>query len=151
MIPLCVTACLWIANTMNIGIIRNVIHHWYSYNAVPAYLMSLGLLDFFIHVKVKNPLISKAATKIAPLTLGVYLIHAHADVSPWMWEMLNMPQYMEYWSFPLVQIGVTVGVFMVCICLDSGRNLIFKKLEKTPILDKLNSMVNHLIGHLTHS
>lgn len=145
-IPICVTIFLWIANTMNIGIAQRIIHHWYSYNAVPAYLMSLGLLDFFIHVKVKNQLISKLATKIAPLTLGVYLIHAHADVSPWIWETLNMPQYMVNWAFPLVQIGVTVGIFGVCVLIDWVREIFFRIFKIECISRRVDAFIINRMG-----
>lgn len=140
------TLLFWIANTLNIGIAQTIIHHWYSYNAVPAYLMSLGLMDFFIHINVKNSLISKTITKIAPLTLGVYLIHAHADVSPWMWETLNMPQYMVNWAFPLVQIGVTVGVFMVCIFLDWIRESLFRIINLLHIGGTVDVWLTNIIG-----
>lgn len=139
--PICVTLLLYVANTLNIGIAQNIIHHWYSYNAAPAYLMSLGLLELFINIDVKSTLISKTATKIAPLTLGVYLIHAHADVSPWMWETLNMPQYMEHWSFPAVQLGVTIGVFAVCILLDLIRDIIFDRLGASYIVRKVDAIM----------
>lgn len=145
-IPVCMTLLLGIANTLNIGIAQTIIHHWYSYNAVPAYLMSLGLMDFFIHINVKNSLISKAITKIAPLTLGVYLIHAHADLSPWMWETLNMPQFMEHWNFPLVQIGVMVGVFMVCIGLDWIRKSLFRIIRLSRINRTVDAWLANIIG-----
>ena len=138
LVPLCVTLLLYVANTLNIGIAQKVIHHWCSYNAAPAYLMSLGLLELFINIDVKSTLISKTATKIAPLTLGVYLIHAHSDVSPWLWETLNMP---KHWSFPAVQLGVTIGVFAVCILLDLIRERIFNRLGVSYIARKVDAMM----------
>lgn len=146
LIPICVTFFLYIANTLNIGVAQKIIYHWYSYNAVPAYLMSLGLFDFFIHVKVKNMFISKLITKIAPLTLGVYLIHAHADVSPWMWETLNMPRFMEHWSFPLVQIWVIVAVFAICILLDRLREKLFNLVGISHIGRTVDVLMRNVMG-----
>lgn len=108
--------------------------------------MSLGLLELFINIDVKSTLISRTATKIAPLTLGVYLIHKHADVSPWMWEALNMPQYMEHWSFPAVQLGVTIGVFAVCILMDLIRERIFRMIRLSRINGIVDARLTNMMG-----
>ncbi len=144
-IPVAVTVMLFCANYLNIGIIQTTIHNWYRYDSALATVMSLVLMAVFINADVKNAVVSKIITKIAPLTLGVYLIHAHADVSPWSWAVLNLPQYMSGWFFPVAQILAVLGIFIVCIAIDAIRNQLFKLIKLTRLFNWIDSKSKELM------
>ena len=128
-IPLIMSASQIGARAAGIDIFQCIISNWYRYDSVPVYLMTLTLFAAFLNIRIENSYMKKIICSVAPLTLGVYLIHAHADVSPWLWETLNLPQYMEYAWFPLLQLMCVVAIFVVCIAIDALRRKILGKLE----------------------
>ena len=65
----------------------------------------------------------------------IWLIHAHADFSPWSWEFFNLPQYISNVSFPFVQIGVVIGIFVFCAGVDLARKYTIGKLETCQLLN----------------
>lgn len=119
------------AKTAGIDVFQRIISNWYRYDSVPVYLMTLALFAAFLNIRIKNGYIEKLICSVAPLTLGVYLIHAHADVSTWLWETLNLPQYMEQAWFPLLQLVCVVAIFIICIAIDALRRKILGKLENS--------------------
>ena len=103
----------------------------------------------FLNLKLENERVSKAICSVAPLTLGVYLIHAHANVSPWLWASLNLPAKMDSASFPLVQLGCVLAIFVLCIIIDAIRCATVGKLENAKKLHLLcNSILNKVSSYL---
>lgn len=118
-----------VARTLGIGILQSVIGNWFRYDSAPVYLMTVSLFVAFLNVQIKSRSVANVIRAIAPLTLGVYLIHAHANVSPWLWETLNLPQKMTSVWFPLVQLGCVLSIFVSCIVIDAARRTLLGKLE----------------------
>ena len=129
-IPLAVAAlqCL-LGGAEMAGIFRTVTGNWFRYDSVPAYIMTLALFMAFLNVQIRSEKLSKSITAISPLNFGVYLIHAHANVSPWSWEMLNLPAKMEFPWFPVIQIACVLGIFAVCACMDAVRKKTVGRVE----------------------
>lgn len=69
-------------NAVGIEILQNIISNWFRYDSAPVYFMTIALFTAFLNIQIKNDFISKKLCSVAPLTWGVYLIHAHADISP---------------------------------------------------------------------
>lgn len=123
---------LWIGISVGIAIIyvlgggmlpliETIVGNWYRYDSVPACIATLCLFVAFLNINIKNELISKIITTVAPATLGVYLIHAHAEFSPWSWEVLNLPAKMDSVLFFLIQVGVVLAIYTGCTVLDLIR------------------------------
>lgn len=123
---------------------RAIIGHWYHYNSAPAYLASLVFFAAFLNIKTSFGRTGKFICAVAPATFGVYLIHAHADVSPWLWKWLNLPRFMYTGLFPLIQFGLVVLILLLCIIIDQirrhtvghiegsqGLKIICERIEKT--------------------
>lgn len=118
-----------------VGMVHSVANNWFSYDAAPVYIMTLCLFIGFLNIDIRSARLSKMILRIAPLTLGVYLIHAHANVSPWLWNMLNLPARMEYATFSIEQTIYVLLIFSVCIFIDSIRKAISIKLSRFVRMD----------------
>lgn len=70
-----------LAVILDLGLFITVIRYWYTYDSVPAFLCSLLLMLGFLNIKDSDNRFWTLIKKISPLTLGVYLIHAHSDFS----------------------------------------------------------------------
>lgn len=145
-IPFVVTVLLFVSNYLNIGIMQSIVHNWYRYDSALVLIMSLILTAVFINIDVKNTVVSKVITKIAPLTLGVYLIHHHADLGPWMWGVIALPEYLSAWLSPIIQILAVLGIFVACIVIDAIRNQLFKFIKLTRLFNWIDSKSKELIG-----
>ena len=126
---------------MGIGILQQLAGKQYRYDSVPVYLMTVALFVAFLNMRIKNAKVEKAVCALAPLTLGVYLIHAHANVSPWLWETVDLPQYMDRAWFPLLQLGCVFAIFLICIGIDAVRRATVGKLEQTNVLQRVCDVV----------
>lgn len=120
------------------GIVRKVLSHWFRYDSAPVYIMTICLFSAFLNVNIRSSKLSSAITAVSPLTFGVYLIHAHANVSPWSWAVLNLPEKMDSGLFPLIHLGCVFGIFAVCIAIDAVRKKTLGKLESSEKLMQLS-------------
>lgn len=136
LLPALVTAVFFAGNERGISLVQTISDNWYRYDSVPAFLASLSLMLCMLNVNIKSARFSRLITAVAPLTLGVYLIHAHADASPWLWVWLDLPAKMGSPLFPLVQIGCVVAIFIVCIAIDYLRRLACRPLADSARLDR---------------
>lgn len=127
-------------------VLFTIVKHWFRYDSVPVYLMTMGLFIGFLNVRISGEKCSSAIVRIAPLTLGVYLIHAHANVSPWSWEVLNLPPKMGTALFPVVQIASVIGIFAVCTLIDMLRSATIGKLERSKVLTGICGRIQDAIN-----
>lgn len=116
--------------------------HWFRYDSAPAYIMTMCLFIGFLNVKIRSRKAAKMISAVSPLTFGVYLIHAHANVSPWSWAVLNLPATMDSALFPLIQLGCVIGIFTVCIAIDWVRKQTLGKMESSRKLLQLSEAVS---------
>lgn len=127
---------------------RIIASNWYRYDSVPAYMMSLILFVAFLNIQISSERISRAIAVVAPSTLGVYLIHAHASLSPWSWEVLNLPKKMQSPLFPLIQLLAVVGIFIGCSCIDLVCKYTIGKMEKGSRVVYISNMISDTISLL---
>lgn len=111
-------------------IVSVIAEHWYRYDSVPVYVMTMCLFVGFLNIRITSDWLSRMIVRVAPLTLGVYLIHAHANVSPWSWEVLELPGKMSSPLFPLIQLCAVVVIFAVCATIDAVRSATVGRLER---------------------
>lgn len=130
LIPLLMAAGQAAARAAGIGILQSIICNWFRYDSAPVYLMTIALFAAFLNIRIKHDCVSKAICSVAPLTLGVYLIHIHANVSPWLWETMNLPAKMHTGWFPLIQFGCVIAIFAVCCVIDAVRKVTAGRLEQ---------------------
>lgn len=131
-IPALIAAAQVAARAWNIGIGQKILANWFRYDSAPVYLMTLSLFVGFLNIRIRSAKASRLICTVAPLTLGVYLIHAHANVSPWSWEVLNLPGKMGSALFLPVQLGAVLLIFVVCAGLDFLRGRTVGRLENSP-------------------
>lgn len=128
------------------GIVQTIIRHWFRYDSAPVYIMTLCLFTAFLNIDIKSTALSRVICAVAPLTLGVYLIHAHANVSPWIWETLALPEKMTGIAFLPVQLGAVLGIFILCSCIDALRKATVGRLESASCVKKLCSITEQRIA-----
>lgn len=117
--------------------LRIMAGNWYRYDSVPTYLMTVLIFMAFLSVDIKNEKIGRCITAIAPTTLGIYLIHAHASFSPWSWEVLNLPQKMSSVFFPVIQAATVLGIFVVCMIIDLIRKKTVGRFETCKYINNI--------------
>lgn len=125
------------ANIPGAKILAAIAAHWFRYDSAPVYIMTMCLFIGFLNVSIRSKNLSTVIVSVAPLTLGVYLIHAHANVSPWSWEVLNLPSWMNSVAFPLIQVASVLCIFAACTVLDALRQATLGKLEHSQLIMNL--------------
>ena len=142
-----IPACIALIQCLPLpGIIQTIVKNWFRYDSAPVYLMTLCLFVAFLNVEIKSPALSRWICAVAPLTLGVYLIHAHANVSPWSWEVLALPEKMTGAAFPLVQLATVLGIFVVCIGIDAMRKATVGRVENAGFVKKSCAAIENWVS-----
>lgn len=139
-------AAQWISRYQGIGILERIFCNWFRYDSVPVYLMTLCLFTSLLDISVCGDRISGLIRTAAPATFGVYLIHDHAEVSPWIWETLALPGYMNTAWFPVIQLASVFVIFIVCTLLDMARVRIFRFLKINVLEDKLADQISRKVS-----
>lgn len=106
----------------------------------------------FLNVRIRGKLPPKIISSIAPLTFGVYLIHAHSNVTDMTWGVLDMPSHMTGALFVLFQFAAVISIFAICAAVDFIRIITIGRIENIPLLinvcDKVQNKVSGLFTAL---
>lgn len=129
-----------------IQLVRSIVGTWYQYNSLPVYLSTTLAFAVFLNLRIRKEKLGYLITWIAPATLGVYLIHDHANLSPWLWKELNLPPKMDSPVFGLMLLGCTIAIFLVCILLDKLRKATVGQLERAPFISSICEKAETLFG-----
>lgn len=140
LIPFLMAAAQLAGKTAGIGVLQTILENWVKYNSAPVYLMTLSLFTAFLNVRIKSAKASHCICAAAPLTLGVYLIHAHANVAPWLWETLALPEKMGSTFFPIIQFSCVIWIFAACLVLDVIRKYTVGRLETANTVCRVNNI-----------
>ena len=131
------------------GVLSGILGNWYRYDSVPVYFATVSLFVAMLNVRIEDKKMNRWITSAAPLTFGVYLIHAHADLSHWFWETVNLPHHMNTAWFPLIQFGCCMFIFVFCIAVDAIRRTTIGRLENTDTLRRFcDSISDRILGRL---
>ena len=143
-IPAMMAAVQLAVRALGIGILQTVMGNWFRYNSAPVYIMTISLFVAFLNLEIKSRKLSDIICHVAPLTLGVYLIHAHANVSPWSWGVLNLPAKMDSAAFLLVQAAAVIAIFVCCAAMDAARKATVGKLEEHSVVKTLCTKITDM-------
>ncbi len=105
-------------------------------------LFIAALLLFLWTARYKAPdnWLVRLMVRIAPLTFGVYLIHDNLLVRRELWHhWLHVQSWLHSWEFVPLLVASTVGIFAVCIAIDSVRDRLFRLLRVNDRIDNLFS------------
>ena len=137
--PTLMLIALFISQLLNIRLVNSIVNNFWRYDSVFAYIASVSLLLVFLNTNFRSDRkISKFAVYMSSATLGVYLIHAHADIciNKW-WQAIGMTSNLDTWWFVFYQIFVVLAIFFVCAVIDLIRQQLFKLLHINNLVDKL--------------
>ena len=115
---------------------------WLDYNGLP-FILSVLVFLYVRQIKECNSNIWNILVKIAPYTLGVYLIHDHLLVRGWLWKMVSVTSDCEKWMFPLIVIGICILIFFSCIFIEVIRKKVFTLLKIDIIIKKSDKWSFH--------
>ena len=101
-----------------------------SNNSVTMVIASACLFRFFEGLNISNKEIRKAISIVAPLTLGVYLIHDQPEVRNFIWQDLLRP--MDFVQSPFlvfILFGMAIVVFAFCALMEYLRHRVSTALK----------------------
>lgn len=126
-----------------IPLVQSVAGTWFHYNSLPVFLSTVLIFSAFLDLKIRKERLGRFITRIAPATLGVYLIHAHANLSPWIWKSLNLPSRMTGPGFFLFDVVLVALIFTACAGIDLIRKNSVGRLEQSQVLVTLCSKAEY--------
>ena len=102
--------------------------YYFRYNSLLVFISAISLFLTFLDLKIMNVQIQKFIKIIAPLTLGVYLIHDNVIARGIVWDGMR---YLEPTPItPLYVLGYTISIFVLCLIIDKIRLLLFSVINK---------------------
>ncbi len=101
------------------------------YNHILVLLASIGLFYTFYNIRIKEGMVAKIVCAVAPLTLGVYLLHCHTALDTrwqqWLYQLTGRPDSVG--SLLLCVVVAVVLIFLAGILVDSIRRFLFRILS----------------------
>lgn len=119
-----------------------------------AYMIHYNGLSFFMSIffflLFKNgtfrSIIWEPFIKVAPYTLGVYLLHEFPPIRHLLWGILYAPsQYIDKIYMIPMMIGVCLIIFIIGIIIDYVRSWIVEKMNLIKCLNRFNDFGYRLI------
>lgn len=113
------------------GSLDHFIDSTYHYNHILNLLAAVGLFYAFYYIKFDGErFLSKLICRVAPYTLGVYLLHEQLDIR-YLWpEWLQATAQCNVVEFVLRSILAVVIVFLTGILIDMVRGTVFQLVKK---------------------
>jgi len=106
----------------------------FHYNFILVFFAAIGLLYSFIDIKIEEGLITNLIRKMAPLCLGIYLLHMNIDIRdnwyPWTENLFGSLHELGFFGTVLNMIVTVLFVFFVGLIIDFIRSLISNGVEK---------------------
>lgn len=110
---------------------------WLNYNGLP-FVLTIAVFLLFRQLQIPDNRFWNSLVKLAPYTFGIYLIHDHLLVRDWLWSVVPVYSYREGWSFPLIVIGLCIGIFLIGALIDSVRKHIFAIFKIDQLITKVD-------------
>ena len=109
----------------------------YHYNFILVYLAAIGLFYSFMNLDIKDGRFAAIIRGVAPLCLGVYLLHMNIDIRdnfyPWTEKLFGSFLRLGYFGMILNMLVTVTFIFTIGIFIDFIRSLIFSGIEKNLI------------------
>lgn len=123
------------------GELGHLVGSTYHYNHIFVFLASVGLFMAFKQIKIKDGWFSNVVCKIAPYTLGVYLLHEQVYVR-YLWpKWLFCDKVQSPITLVMYALLAVISVFVVGIFVDYLRSLLFKAGSKVIYVKKSKNAV----------
>ena len=123
----------------------------FSYTSPTTFLSAVFLLGLFTKVKVKNEKVKWTLKKIHPAAFGVYLIHTHIFVWPYL--RVGIVPVIRYplWKLLPAVFVITSVIYLVCLLVDLCRIKMFKILHVNNIGVALEGKIEKLFAEKEES
>ena len=123
----------YISNKFNIETLSQYKNVMYYYNSVFVCASSVLLFIIFLHIKINQPSLNKIITFFSAQTFGVYLIHDNPYMRSFMWQIINVPSYLEIniIQFFIFAIIIILSIFIVSSIANHLISIILSRLYKT--------------------
>lgn len=108
------------------GKLGTIIDGSYDYNHIFTLMAAIGLFQFFLKINIPEGKINSAICKIAPYTLGVYLLHEQTYIRFQWVKWLKAGSATNAVSFLFMALGAVLVVFCIGILVDYLRSLLFQ-------------------------
>lgn len=113
------------------GRLGNFIHTPYDYNHILNLFAAISLFYAFSNWKLSGEkFIGRAILRVAPYTLGVYLLHEHIELRTLWPHWMGATLECSPWALVLRAFGSVVLVFAVGILVDMVRGFLFGVAKK---------------------
>ncbi|MDF2865671.1 MAG: hypothetical protein K0R72_483 [Clostridia bacterium] len=115
---------------------------FYQYNSISIFISSLFLFIYFKNLNITNNIFKGFILKIAPLTLGVYLIHDHVQMRVAMYNnILHTTNYLSGNKFLVVAVISVIFIFSVCIVIEYLRHKFAVYISKTKTYNLIEKFI----------
>jgi len=117
---------------LKIAFSQRIAIHFFDFDSIFLYISSLflvaGAKNFSFH--------SKAINKIASATFGVYLIHDHFQMRPYLWiELFKNSSMIDSPCYIVHAISCCLAVYAVCTLVD----FVYMALVEKPVMKLVNA------------
>ena len=133
----------YIYTKTNIIIISSYVKISLQYNSFFILVETVSVFLLFKDMRIKSNIANKVIEKIAPLTLGVYLIHEQPIFRNVLWnEMLKPFYYLNTGvNITIILILDVAIIFITCCVIEELRIILFKLFGRIKIIKYLNRKI----------
>ena len=120
-----------------------------SYISITTVILAVALLAVFSKIKITSERVQRLIKAISTATFGVYLIHDNNAVRNYfIKDQFIRIANLAPWKIPVFVAGISLIIFAVCIVIDLGRGMLFKKLRIVEWSVKINEILKGLFGRI---
>lgn len=115
-----------------------------SNSSITYTLTAFFVLNLFARIRPGQSA-QRIIAMLSPLSLGAYLIHVH----PLVWSHFITSQFawladLPWHSMVFGAVGMALGIFSVCLCIDWVRALLFRLLHIEPFCRRIERLLHHI-------
>lgn len=104
---------------------------FYNYDSILVSAAAFLWFRAFLNLKIPSGRLANGIVKAAGAAFGVYLIHDHYYIRESLWPRIGGEAWVGKWYLPLAILGVVIGLYAVCACIELLRQLLFRPLERS--------------------
>lgn len=104
---------------------------FFRYNSFLVLIASVLLFILFLEIRIDDPRLTKIIVSLAPLTLGVYLIHTNIFIKDIIWNIFKFDKYIDDWFVIFIIIAGVFAIFVLGCGVDLLRKLLFDVVFRT--------------------
>jgi len=109
-----------------------------NYTSPTVLFSAISLLFLLFHLRVRGEKRRRMLLRLSAASFGVYILHTN----PLVWTYWFYPgvlkgfAHVSVWVFPLLVIGSSALIYLLCFIIDSARALAFQKLGLQTALER---------------